>query len=190
MATRTIKIYGYNFDAESEATVLWDGVSVHTGVIALAVGSKSDTSINYGEVFSFTFNNDDDTTSSSHTLSIDCTVGEFSAGSVFVNAGPNAAGYPDDEQTTVVIGSEHYYFPGSANYGDGVDLTMSERTNLLIDGSVAVDLATWTKDDGTTDGIDKSTWNYSLTPGNTLTCSVTVLPLIATHVPWVYVAPE
>ena len=188
MATRTIKIYGYNFDAASEATVLWNGVSVHTGALALAVGSKSDTSINYGEVFSFTFENADDTTESTHTLSIDCTAGDFSAGPVFVNAGPNAAGYPDGAQTTFEIDSEHYYMPGSVTYGDGVDTTMSERTNLLIDGSVAVDLNTWTKSDGDIDEdveINMSTWIYTLEPGNTLTCSVTVKEHIAA-----YVAPE
>ena len=187
MATRTIKIYGYNFDADSEATVLWNGASVHSGPITLAVGSKSDTSINYGEVFSFTFENADDTIESTHTLSIDCTAGEFSAGGVFVNAGPNAAGYPVDEQTTFVIDSEHYYMPGSGTYGDGEDATLSERTNLLIDGSVAVDLDTWTKSDGNIDEeveINPSTWIYPLEPGNTLTCSVTVKEHIAVHVPW------
>ena len=185
MATRTIKIYGYNFDADSTATVLWDGASVHSGPITLAVGSKRDTTINYGEIFSFTFTNADDTISSSHTLSIDCTAGEFSAGSVFVDAGSNAAGYPEAAQSTTTIGDVHFYFPGNTTYGDGADATSNERTNLLIDGVVPVDLATWTRDDGTVDGIEKSTWIYPLEVGNTLTCSVTVLPHIA-----VYVAPE
>ena len=66
-----------------------------------------------------------------------------------------------------------------------VTMLLVKRTNLLIDGVVPVNLATWTRDDGTVDGIEKSTWIYPLEVGNTLTCSVTVLPHIA-----VYVAPE
>ena len=104
---------------------------VYTQVpITLAVGSKSDTAINYGEIFSFTFENADDTISSSHTLSIDCTAGEFSAGSVYVDAGSNAAGYPEAAQSTTTIGDVHFYMPGNTTYGDGDDATSKTHESI------------------------------------------------------------
>ena len=195
MATRKIKIYGFNYDADSTATVLWDGAEVHNAAITQGVGVKYDqwsgdfenkaaaAPSTFGALIEFEYENADDTSETSHTLSIECTNGNFGVGNVYVNAGANALGYPEDQPQGITIAGDVYYSPGNntGSYGDGTEGAQGERLNVLVDGA-AQSISDWVFDEGVNDEWAGSSWIYELTETQTFTCSVRVLKTIDAYV--------
>ena len=177
MATRKIKLYGINADVTTEATVLFDGVEVFTGV----VDADSDVAL-----FGWDFTNADDTIESNHTLSIAVTAGSLSAGGCYINCGNDnisnwaqwTTGEGDISKAPLTeIDGEWYYQHGSVVYGE----EQSERINCLVDGEVPG----WNEDDGLPTGVlpDAPTfsgWYFRIDAGSTFTCTVRV-PRVTTN---------
>jgi len=189
MATRKIKLYGTNLDETTEATVLFDGVEVFTGV----VGVVSDL-----ELFGWDFTNADDTIESNHTLSIAVTAGSLSAGGCRISCGGdniaswdnwNGVGTSAADAGMTEIDSNWYYQSGENwPYGDGSESAQAERTNCLVDGEVPEFLTEKTLDDDTIpSGVLPAAptfggWYFRTDAGSTFTCTVRVPTLLAAYV--------
>ena len=189
MATRKIKLYGTNLNETTEATVLFDGVEVFTGV----VGVVSDL-----ELFGWDFTNADDTTESNHTLSIEVTAGSLSPGGCRISCGddniPSWDGWNGPGTSAADTGLEeidsNWYYPGGNGfpYGDGSATALSERINCLVDGEVPPFLTEKTLDDDIIpsgvlpDAPTFSGWYFRTDAGSTFTCQVRVPTLLAAYV--------
>jgi len=186
MATRKIKLYGTNADVTTEATVLFDGVEVFSGV----VDAVTDL-----ELFGWDFTNADDTIESNHTLSIAVTAGSLGAGGCYINCGnDNIASWDEWNGPGTSAGMEeiasNWYYPGGHNspYGDGSDTAQSERINCLVDGEVPPFLTEKTHDDiilpsgVLPDAPTFSGWYFRTDAGSTFTCTVRVPALLAAYV--------
>jgi len=183
MATRTIIITGYNYDAASAATVLVDGTEVVSGtltasaVVPPTVNGPADSPV---ELFKFDFTNADDTTITNHTLSIACTAGFIDVGEIYVDCNPDAD--QQDEASTLITlrDGKWYYRPGNGGvYGDSSATAQSERTNVLIDGASPTLLdadadAGIGEPIGGKDSASWVGWNFKLQSGETLTCTMRV----------------
>jgi len=183
MATRTIIITGYNYDAASAATVLVDGTEVVSGtltasaVVPPTVNGPADSPV---ELFKFDFTNADDTTITDHTLSIACTAGFIDVGEIYVDCNPDAD--QQDEASTLITlrDGKWYYRPGNGGvYGDSSATAQSERTNVLIDGASPTLLdadadAGIGEPIGGKDSASWVGWNFKLQSGETLTCTMRV----------------
>ena len=187
MATRKIKLYGTNADVTTEATVLFDGVEVFSGV----VDAVTDL-----ELFGWDFTNADDTIESNHTLSIAVTAGSLNAGGCYINCGNNnisnwstwTNGDADISKAPLIeIDGEWYYQYGSVVYGDGSAIAQSERINCLVDGELPGFITEKTLDDQILptgvlpDEPTFSGWYFRTDAGSTFTCTVRVPIIITNH---------
>jgi len=89
MANRTIKVFGHNHAADTNLTVSWGGAQVYNGTLSASnvdVYPISDTA-DQEELFEFTYNNADDSTTTTHSLSITVNAGSASIGAIRVSAG-------------------------------------------------------------------------------------------------------
>ena len=185
MATRKIKLYGTNLNETTEATVLFDGVEVFTGV----VGVVSDL-----ELFGWDFTNADDTTESNHTLSIEVTAGSLNIGGCRISCGDdnisswdnwNGVGTSAATAGMIEIAGDWYYQGGNNGhpYGDGSDTAQAERINCLVDGEVEG----WHELTGVPTGVlpDAPTfrgWYFTTDEVSTFTCTVRVPKLLPAYV--------
>ena len=183
MATRTIIITGYNYDAASAATVLVDGTEVVSGtltasaVVPPTVNGPADSPV---ELFKFDFTNADDRAITDHTLSIACTAGFIDVGEIYVDCNPDAD--QQDEASTLITlrDGKWYYRPGNGGvYGDSSATAQSERTNVLIDGASPTLLdadadAGIGEPIGGKDNASWAGWHFKLRSGETLTCTMRV----------------
>jgi hypothetical protein len=190
MATRTIIIRGYNYDAASSATVLFDGVEVFAGTLtasvdAVPVAPLSGPDTDPIELFKFDFNNADDSQMTTHTLSVACNAGHIDVGSIYSHCNPNA----DKQSQFVNVGGKFYYHPGNYYpYGDGSDTAEGERINILKDGAAPLLLAA---DAGASIGEPQGGkdapvwvgWSLKLEVGETLTCGVRVPEILNATLP-------
>lgn len=123
MANRTIKIYGNNFAADTALVVSFGGAEVYNGTISTSVTAYADvyggTSTSPAELCEFTYNNADDTTETEHAMTITCSAGSCSIGSIYDishNDNTNYDSYPSDGKPQVIdIGGKWYY--KDAEYG-------------------------------------------------------------------------
>ena len=187
MATRKIKLYGTNLDETTEATVLFDGVEVFTGV----VGVVSDL-----ELFGWDFTNADDTIESNHTLSIEVTAGSLSVGGCRISSGNDniASWYEYSGEENKIkdleeINGDWYYNCGTNfPYGDGSESAQAERTNCLVNGEVPPFITEQILDDDIIpSGVlpaapTFSGWYFRADAGDTFTCIVRVPILLPAYV--------
>tara|TARA_R110000803_G_scaffold34379_1_gene75097 strand:- start:51 stop:623 length:573 start_codon:yes stop_codon:yes gene_type:complete len=190
MATRTIIIRGYNYDATSSATVLFDGVEVFAGTLTASVDAVPDAPLSGPAsesiaLFKFDFNNADDSQMTTHTLSVTCDAGHIDVGEVLSNCNP----WTEDRDNFLDIDGKFYYGPGNTGpYGDGSDTAEAERTNILKDGD-ALSLLDADADAGIGEpqgGKSAPVWNgwsLKLEAGETLTCGVRVPEIINATLP-------
>lgn len=183
MANRKIKIFGYNHDAGSNCTVLWDGAEVATGVLSSAVTADNEPQ-NGGtpiELFSFEYNNADDSKETEHALSIQVTAGAIRAGCVWVEATTDSTifdSWDSAKNPAAAIGSEYFYIPSiTVPYGDASNTAWPERKNILINSSAPNE--TGYAGTGTEGTPTYNGWEFSLAAGDTYTCTVRVLALLA-----------
>jgi len=193
MATRTIIITGYNYDAASAATVLFDGAQVFSGtlttsaVTAPTVNGPSDAP---AQIFKFDFTNADDSTTTTHTLSVECTAGYIDVGEIMSHCNPDVD-QQDEASTMFTLSADGkwYWRPGNNGpYGDGSATADCERTNILIDGTTPT-LLDADEDAGIGEPIGGKTapvwtgWSLKLEAGETLTCGVRVPKILNATLP-------
>jgi|TARA_R110000851_G_scaffold205209_1_gene357215 hypothetical protein len=190
MATRTIIIRGYNYDAASSATVLFDGVEVFAGTLTASVDTVPDAPASGPAseaiaLFKFDFNNADDSQMTTHTLSVTCDAGHIDVGQILSHCNPDA----EFQSKFLDIDGKFYYGPGNNwPYGDGSDTADCERTNILKDGA-ALSLLDADADAGIGEpqgGKDAPVWTgytVKLEAGEVLTCGVRVPEIINATLP-------
>ena len=193
MATRTIIISGYNYDAASAATVLFDGVQVFSGTLtasAVTPPTVNGPTDDPAEIFKFDFDNADDSQMTTHTLSVECTAGYIDVGEILSHCNPNADKQLEStEAYKLNADGKWYWTPGNGwPYGDGSATAECERTNILIDNSTPTLLDEDT-DAGIGEPIGGKTapvwpgWTLKLDAGETLTCGVRVPEIINATLP-------
>jgi hypothetical protein len=179
MATRKIMIDGYNHAADSTATVSWGGTQVFNGALTASVLEESlittTTTQTPSYIFSWEYNNADDSQETQHALSIACTAGQIRVGNLWVEATRDVdIRNTGTGRTTEAIDGVYYYHAGHLGmYGDGSESANPERINILINGATPVTVG-YT---GNYNGV-----NFLLNAGDTLTCTG--------RVPLKMVAPE
>ena len=193
MATRTIIITGYNYDAASSATVLFDGAEVFAGTLTASVDAVP--AINGPdsapvELFKFDFNNADDSQMTTHTLSVECNAGYIDVGEIMSHCNPDVD-QQDEASTMITLNADGkwYWRPGNSYpYGDGSATAACERTNILIDG-VTPTLLDEDSDAGIGEPIGGKDapvwtgWSLKLQAGETLTSGVRVPEIINATLP-------
>ena len=151
MANRTIKIFGNNYAADTALVVSFGGAEVYNGTISTSVTAHADvyggTTTTPAELCEFTYSNADDTTETEHALSITCSTGSCSIGSIYDisnNDNTNYESYASDNKPQVIdIGGKWYY--KDAGYGvyhdrsveptESRDNSGLNKKNILINGN-------------------------------------------------------
>lgn len=182
MATRKIRIRGYNHAVNSAATVTFDGVEIFSGALSAEVVEESlvwttDTT-NPVAIFEFEYNNADDTQETEHSLRIAVTAGQIRAGNIWIEATRDAAivnSYPEEERISgefVVDGIYYYMFGDGGVYGDQSESALPERINILINDAEPISIGY----EGNYAGHD-----FLLSAGDTFACTVRVPKILETH---------
>ena len=174
MATRRIRIRGYNHAVNSATTVTFDGVEVFSGAVSAEVVDESDvwstdTTIPVA-IVEFEYNNADDTQETEHSLRIEVTAGQIRVGQIWIEATRDAAivnSYPGvGFNGANEISGVYYYNPGDQGvYGDGSESALPERTNILINDAEPISIG----HDGNHSGHE-----FLLSAGDTFACTVRV----------------
>jgi hypothetical protein len=182
MATRKIKIRGYNHAVNSATTVTFDGVEIFSGALTAEVIDESDVWSGEGAnpvaIVEFEYNNSDDTQETEHSLQIEITAGQIRAGNIWVEATRDAAianSYPENERISgdfVVDGIYYYTFGDGGVYGDESESALPERTNILINDAEPISIGY----EGNFSGMD-----FLLSAGDTFACTVRVPKILETH---------
>ena len=183
MATRRIRIRGYNHAVNSATTVTFDGVEIFSGAVSAEVVDESDvwstdTTIPVA-IVEFEYNNADDTQETEHSLRIEVTAGQIRAGNIWVEATRDAAianSYPENERISgefVADGVYYYQFGDRGVYGDGSESALPERTNILINDAEPISIGY----EGNYSGQD-----FLLSAGDTFACTVRVPATLSTYV--------
>ena len=182
MATRKIRIRGYNHAVNSAATVTFDGVEISSGALSAEVIDESavhstDTT-NPVALFEFEYNNADDTQETEHALRIQVTAGQIRVGNIWVEATRDATiadSYPENDNEKIpsdfADDGIHYYPPGDT----GVyrqETPMPERINILINDAEPVTVGY----DGNYSGYD-----FVLSAGDSFACTVRVPKKLSMH---------
>jgi len=200
MATRKIKLCGTNTDVATEATVLFNGVEVFSGVVDAVTDSV---------LLGWEFTNAADASEPAHyegvyinyTLSIAVTAGSLNIGGCKISCGnddvakwgiDNIASWdgwngPGTSAADVLseIDGEWYYPSGNSfPYGDGSATALGERINCLVDGEVPPFLTEKILDDDIIpsgvlpDAPTFDGWYFRTDAGSTFTCQVRVPRLL------------
>ena len=182
MATRKIRIRGYNHAVNSATTVTFDGVEVFSGALSAEVIDESDVwstdTTTPVAIVEFEYNNADDTQETEHSLRIEVTAGQIRAGNIWVEATRDAAianSYPENERISgefVADGVYYYQFGDRGVYGDGSESALPERTNILINDAEPISIGY----DGNYAGYD-----FLLSAGDTFACTVRVPATLSTY---------
>ena len=182
MATRKIRIRGYNHAVNSTITVTFDGVEVFSGALSAEVIDESDvwstdTTIPVA-IVEFEYNNADDTQETEHSLRIEVAAGQIRAGNIWVEATRDAAianSYPENQRISgefVADGVYYYRFGDDPAYGDGSESALPERINILINDAEPISIGY----DGNYAGYD-----FLLSAGDTFACTVRVPATLSTY---------
>ena len=182
MATKRIRIRGYNHAVNSATTVTFDGVEVFSGALSAEVTDESDPYDNPDasptEIFQLEYNNADDTQETEHSLRIEVTAGQIRAGNIWVEATRDAAianSYPENQRISsefIVDGIYYYEFGDGGVYGDQSESALPERTNILINDAEPISIGY----DGNYAGHD-----FLLSAGDTFACTVRVPATLSTY---------
>ena len=144
MATRKIMIDGYNHAADSTATVSWGGAQVFSGALTASVVDESLVTSTENQtpsyIFSWEYDNADDSQETQHALSIACTAGQIRVGNMYVEATRDATirNSASGKTTEAIDGVYYYHFGDTGMYGDGGSSANPERINILINGATPV----------------------------------------------------
>ena len=185
MATRKIKIRGYNHALNSAATVTFDGVEVFSGTMSAEVIDESDVwstdTTTPVAIYEFEYNNADDTQETEHSLRIEVTAGQIRAGNIWVEATRDAAianSYPENRRISdeFVVDGIYYYRYGDGGvyddvYDDISESALPERINILINDAEPISIGY----DGNYAGYD-----FLLSAGDTFACTVRVPATLST----------
>ena len=182
MATRKIRIRGYNHAVNSATTVTFDGVEVFSGAVSAEVVDESDvwstdTTIPVA-IVEFEYNNADDTQETEHSLRIEVTAGQIRAGNIWVEATRDAAianSYPENERISgelVADGVYYYLFGDGGVYGDQSESALPERINILINDAEPISIGY----EGNNSGQ-----SFLLSAGDTFACTVRVPATLSTY---------
>ena len=182
MATRKIRIRGYNHAVNSAATVTFDGVEISSGAVSAEVTDESDVwstdTTTPVAIVEFEYNNADDTQETEHSLRIEVTAGQIRAGNIWVEATRDLAivnSYPENERISgefVADGVYYYRYGDRGVYGDGSEFALPERTNILINDAEPISIGY----DGNYAGYD-----FLLSAGDTFACTVRVPATLSTY---------
>lgn len=195
MANRTIKVYGHNHAADTNLTVTWGGTQVYTGTLSASVVNyddvwdKSTDVANQVELFEFTYNNADDTTESSHALSITVNAGSCSPGRIYDisnNDNTNYDTYPANMKPPVIdIGGKWYWNPTGPNnvYHDGSALAEHKLDAKINASGFAIngDAPPAYVDGGAPSGYNYDGYQFHLSSSDVFTCNVKVAPILVTN---------
>ena len=183
MATRKIRIRGYNHAVNSATTVTFDGVEVFSGSLSAEVIDESDVwstdTTTPVAIVEFEYNNADDTQETEHSLRIEVTAGQIRAGNIWVEATRDLAivnSYPENERISgefVADGVYYYRYGDRGVYGDGSEFALPERTNILINDAEPISVG----HDGNHSGHE-----FLLSAGDTFACTVRVPAILAAYV--------
>ena len=182
MATRRIRIRGYNHAVNSEITITFDGVELFSGAVSAEVIDESDAwpgnTITPVTIFEFEYNNADDTQETEHSLRIEVTAGQIRAGNIWVEATRDAAianSYPENERISgelVADGVYYYLFGDGGVYGDQSESALPERINILINDAEPISIGY----EGNNSGQQ-----FLLSAGDTFACTVRVPATLSTY---------
>ena len=182
MATRKIRIRGYNHAVNTATTVTFDGVEVFSGALSAEVIDESDVwstdTTTPVSIFEFEYNNADDTQETEHSLRIEVTAGQIRAGNIWVEATRDAAianSYPENERISgelVADGVYYYLFGDGGVYGDRSESALPERTNILINDAEPISIGY----EGNNSGQ-----SFLLSAGDTFACTVRVPATLSTY---------
>ena len=175
MATRRIRIRGYNHAVNSATIVTFDGVEMFSGAVSAEVTDESDPHDNPDaspiEMFQFEYNNADDTQETEHSLRIEVTAGQIRAGNIWVEATRDASNANLKWLHGAEFAGVYYYNPGDNGiYGDGSESALPERTNILINDAEPISIGY----DGNNSGHD-----FLLSAGDTFACTVRVPAILS-----------
>lgn len=194
MANRTIKVYGHNHAADTALVASWGGVEVFNGTISASVTNFDDhwdTSTDVGpqlELFEFTYNNADDTTESTHALSITVSAGSASIGWIYDisnNDNANYDSYPADGKPPVIdIGGKWFWIPGTGEsvYHDGSAVAEHGMDAVINTNTFAIDGTAVELDDNAPSGYKWDGYAHHLVTPDVFTCNVRVAPTLAASV--------
>ena len=182
MATRKIRIRGYNHAVNTATTVTFDGVEVFSGAVSAEVTDESDvwstdTTIPVA-IVEFEYNNADDTQETEHSLRIEVAAGQIRAGNIWVEATRDAAianSYPENNRISgqfVVDGVYYYPFGDGGVYGDQSESALPERINILINDAEPISIGY----EGNNSGQQ-----FLLSAGDTFACTVRVPATLSTY---------
>ena len=186
MATRRIRIRGYNHAVNSEITITFDGVELFSGAVSAEVIDESDAwpgnTITPVTIFEFEYNNADDTQETEHSLRIEVTAGQIRAGNIWVEATRDAAianSYPENRRISdeFVVDGIYYYRYGDGGvyddvYDDISESALPERINILINDAEPISIGY----DGNYAG-----YTFLLSAGDTFACTVRVPAALSTY---------
>ena len=182
MATRKIRIRGYNHAVNTATTVTFDGVEVFSGALSAEVIDESDVwstdTTTPVSIFEFEYNNADDTQETEHSLRIEVTAGQIRAGNIWVEATRDAAianSYPENERISgelVADGVYYYLFGDGGVYGDQSESALPERINILINDAEPISIGY----EGNNSGQQ-----FLLSAGDTFACTVRVPATLSTY---------
>jgi len=183
MATRKIRIRGYNHAVNSAATFTFDGVEIFSGAVSAEVVDESDVgpadTTTPVAIVEFEYNNADDTQETEHSLRIEVTAGQIRAGNIWVEATRDAAianSYPENNRISgefVADGVYYYPFGDGGVYGDQSESALPERINILINDAEPISIGY----DGNYAGHD-----FLLSAGDTFACTVRVPATLSTYI--------
>ena len=202
--TRTIIVNGYNLAESTAATVTFNGNQVFSGALTKAVTDNSP--INLGKLLEWTFTQSDVDyvysidTIVEHSLAITITSG--AAGICGINSDQqtvsqwatnspgkwavrNNAEYWDVSPYTQLDGESGYWMRSGGNppFGDGATTAIAERKNILINGAAPSYPANPPYPTGAdADSPTWQGWNFEITAGETLTCTLRVPNLTASTI--------
>ena len=182
MATRKIRIRGYNHAVNSATTVTFDGVEVFSGALSAEVVEESDvwstdTTIPVA-IVEFEYNNADDTQETEHSLRIEVVAGQIRAGNIWVEATRDAAianSYPENQRISgefVAAGVYYYPYGDGGVYGDQSESALPERINILINDAEPISIGY----EGNNSGQ-----SFLLSAGDTFACTVRVPATLSTY---------
>ena len=182
MATRKIRIRGYNHAVNSATTVTFDGVEISSGALSAEVIDESDVwsgeDVTPVAMFEFEYDNADDTQETEHSLRIEVTAGQIRAGNIWVEATRDAAianSYPENERISgelVADGVYYYLFGDGGVYGDQSESALPERINILINDAEPISIGY----EGNNSGQQ-----FLLSAGDTFACTVRVPAALSTY---------
>ena len=183
MATRKIRIRGYNHAVNSATTVTFDGVEVFSGALSAEVTDESDPYDNPDasptEIFQLEYNNADDTQETEHSLRIEVTAGQIRAGNIWVESTRDAAianSYPTKFESEFVVDGVYYYTPGCtppyAGRSESGLPELPERINILINDAEPIVIGSEGNYAGHT---------FLLSAGDTFACTLRVPATLTTY---------